>query len=88
MTTIHTETELDWPGGYWIGHCEGFRVEDEGRRLGFVEAVVGDECEPEGLLVRGGLFANRLYMVPVTDVERVDPHAERITLRAGRGPCT
>lgn len=89
MTVIHPDADLEyWSREYWLGHCEGFRVEDATRRLGFVEEVIGLEDEPERLVVRGGLFANRVYTVPVGDVLEIEPRAERIVLRTNRRPST
>lgn len=85
MTVVHSDTDLEyWSRWYWLGHCEGFRVVDEGKRLGFVEEVVGDEDDPEGLVVRGGLFANRAYRIPVEAVLTIEPWAERVVLRPER----
>jgi hypothetical protein len=69
---------------YWLGHCEGFRVEDRSLRLGYVEEVVGAEDEPEELVVRGGLFAGRLYRSPVDAIQEIQPRAERILVRPDR----
>lgn len=45
MTVIHADKDLEyWSRDYWLGHCEGFRVEDETRVLGVVEEVLGDEA--------------------------------------------
>jgi hypothetical protein len=85
MTIVHPDTDLAyWSRDYWLGHCEGFRVEDATRKLGFVEDVVGPEDEPEQLVVRGGLFANRVYTVSVDDILEIEPRAERIVLRTNR----
>ena len=85
MTVIHTDTDLEhWSRGYWLGHCEGFRVEERARKLGIVEEIVGDEDEPEELLVRGGLFASRVHRIPVDAVLEVVPRSERIRLRMDR----
>jgi hypothetical protein len=74
MTVIHTGTDLEyWSREYWLGHCEGFRVEDRARKLGIVQEIVGDEDEPEELIVRGGLL--------------VAPRAERILVRTDREPA-
>lgn len=88
MTVIHPDTDLAyWSREYWLGHCEGFLVEDGTRKLGVVEAVIGPEDEPEQLVVRGGLFANRVYTVSVDDVLEIEPRAECIVLRADRHPA-
>ena len=65
---------------YWVGHCEGFRVGAGGRRVGIVEEVVL-RLRPEladSLVVRGGLFGNRLTLVPVEAVTDVRPREKRI----------
>jgi hypothetical protein len=83
VTTIHPEDDHRyWSRDYFLGHCEGFRVETPEGRIGFVERVLGDEDEPETLVVRGGLFGNRLEHVPVAAVVDVEPRAERIRVRA------
>lgn len=85
MTVIHTDTDPEpWSREYWLGHCEGFRVVDETRKLGIVEELVGPEGEPDVLVVRGGLFAKRVYAVPVDDVLEIEPRAECIVLRMDR----
>ena len=85
MTVVHSDTDLEyWSRWYWLGHCEGFRVVDEDRQLGFVEEVVGDEDEPEELVVRGGLFANRVYRISVEAVLTIEPQAERVVVRQDR----
>lgn len=41
MTVIHTDTDLEhWSRECWLGHCEGFRMEDRARKLGIVEEIV------------------------------------------------
>ncbi|MGH3043782.1 MAG: hypothetical protein ACRDM2_03555 [Gaiellaceae bacterium] len=80
MTVVHSDTDLEyWARDYWLGHCEGFRVVDEDQRLGFV-----DEDEPEELVVRGGLFANRTYRISVEAVLTIEPRTERVVLRPDR----
>ena len=46
--------------------------------------TVGPEGEPDVLVVRGGLFAKRVYAVPVDDVLEIEPRAESIVLRMDR----
>lgn len=85
MTVIHADSDLGyWARDYWRGHCQGFRVEDETRGLGVVEAVVGDEDEPEQLVVRGGLFPNRVYRIPVDAIRQIDPRTKRIVVHMDR----
>lgn len=81
MTVIHADNDLDyWARDYWLGHCEGFHVEDETRALGVVERVLGGEDEPMVLVVRGGLFANRVYRIRLDAIRGIDPRAQRIVV--------
>ena len=85
MTVVHADNDLEyWARDYWLGHCEGFHVEDETRGLGVVEQVFGDEDEPEVLVVRGGLFANRVYRIRADAVRAIEPRTRRIVVRTGR----
>jgi hypothetical protein len=81
-TVTHFDSEIThWAKGYWLGHCEGYRVDGPEGRVGIVEAVLGDEEAPTTLAVREGLFALRTVYVPVDDVAEIEPRAERILLR-------
>jgi hypothetical protein len=44
----------------------------------------GADAEPEELVVRGGLFASRLYRIPVDAIQEIQPRAERILVRPDR----
>ncbi len=68
---------------YWLGRCEGFRVDSQDGRLGFVEAVLDlDETgRPATLLVRGGPSGSLLYAVSVDEIDLFAAHEERIVLR-------
>ena len=70
---------------YWLSHCEGYRVESPGGRVGLVEEV---HCAPESrraesLAVLAGMFGRRRLIVPVSEVDAIVPHAERIFLKKG-----
>jgi uncharacterized protein YrrD len=67
---------------YWLGHCEGFRVEVNGRRLGVVEQVIFDArtARPDSLIVRRGLFRFGITAVPVLAVADVIPSRKLLTL--------
>jgi hypothetical protein len=66
---------------YWLAHCEGFRVDTQQGRLGFVEAVRTDAWREEPLLVvRAGRLGRRLLHVPASEVAFIVPRAERIWL--------
>jgi len=88
--TTHAETDLTyWSHDYWLGHCEGFRVDAPDGRVGIVEAVLSDDDdEPTTLVVREGLFALRTIHVPVTEVSEVRPRAERIILSVTPEPLS
>jgi hypothetical protein len=84
MTVIHPGTNLEyWSREYWLGHCQGFRVDDENGRVGAVEAILGGNDEPEQLLVRGGLFVRRSIMIPLDAVQEIEPLARRIRVATG-----
>jgi len=65
---------------YWLSHCEGYRVEGDAGRVGFVEAVL-DEAGRRMLAVRAGRLGRRLVLVPTEEVSFIVPRAERIWLR-------
>jgi hypothetical protein len=68
---------------YWLGHCEGFRVDGSEGRLGFVEEVLArteDAREPI-LAVRAGRLGRRRLLISSTEVAFVVPRAQRIWLR-------
>jgi hypothetical protein len=75
---------LGWDTDYWLCRCEGFAVEAAQGRLGIVEEVRFRSRldRPDELLVRGGLFGGRAFVVPVADVEEVVPQHERLVVRS------
>jgi hypothetical protein len=68
---------------YWLGHCQGFRVDSPEGRIGRVEDVLFKTQlqRPDTLLVRSGLLGTRLVAVPADDVEEIAPRKEQIALR-------
>ncbi|MDQ3890030.1 MAG: hypothetical protein M3312_05710 [Actinomycetota bacterium] len=68
---------------YWLGRCEGYRVESSRRRLGTIEALRFESRadRPDALVVRGGIFRRRTILVPVSDVLDILPHEHRIVVR-------
>ncbi|MEX1357495.1 MAG: hypothetical protein WD981_02615 [Gaiellaceae bacterium] len=67
---------------YWIDHCEGYRVEGRGGRIGLVE-----EVRPDGLLaVRAGLLGRRVLIFDRADVAEIVPRAKRIYLDSSAVP--
>jgi hypothetical protein len=68
---------------YWLRNCQGFRVEQGGKKLGVVDDVLfGRQSEPATLLVRTGVFRLGLRAIPVGEIETIDPRGLRITLRS------
>jgi hypothetical protein len=66
---------------YWLSNCEGFRVDSPHGRFGLVEAVMfRSPREPDALIVRSGILARRLVLVPIDDVAEVLPRRQRILL--------
>ena len=80
-TTPETEagTRSCWAVEYWLCHCEGFRVWEATRPIGYVQAVVTTEDdEPHSLVVRVGSSFSVLVRFPVEAVEGLDPATERV----------
>jgi len=67
---------------YWLSRCEGFRVDSPEGRFGLVEAVMFRvrPDEPDALIVRAGVLARRLVLVPIDEVAEVVARRERIVL--------
>ncbi len=68
---------------YWLGHCEGFRVDDPGGHVGFVDAVLSlpESRVPVSLLVRRPGPDGSILAVSVDEIDEVALDAERIVLR-------
>jgi hypothetical protein len=68
---------------YWLCRCEGFRVESPEGRFGLVEAVMFRvrPDEPDALIVRAGVLAHKLVIVPIEDVDDIAPRRERVMLK-------
>jgi hypothetical protein len=76
-------TPMSFDRAYWLSHCEGFRVDTAGGRLGFVEELrAGVDSHGDMLAVRAGLLGRRLVLVPATEVDFIVPRAERIWLHS------
>lgn len=69
---------------YWVAHCEGYRVDGPGGRIGFVEEVRANPSDPTApfLAVRAGRLGTRLLVVPADAVEFIVPREQRVWLRA------
>jgi hypothetical protein len=68
---------------HWLGHCQGFRVEGPGGRVGTVECLIRRSLSepPELLVVRAGRRSSRTLLVPADDVEKVLPREELVIVR-------
>ena len=79
-----------WPvdENYWLGHCEGFQVDQPGGHLGVVEYVEFAEWpdRPDVVGVRTGTLGTRTVRVPVADVVEVRPAEERLVVRCREDP--
>jgi hypothetical protein len=81
-TVVRIEPELSrstFDENYWLGNCEGFRVEARGRKIGTVEHVVFSGDRPVQLSVCSGMLRLRSKLVPIDDVAVVWPR--ELTLR-------
>jgi hypothetical protein len=84
MAAIDTRDPRDSIYGrdYWLHRCQGFTVERAGRELGKVTGLrFRASIEPELLEVRTGRFGKR-WLIPVEQVEQIDPKKRRIILGA------
>jgi len=66
--------------GYWLAHCQGYRVDGSQGRIGFVDAVRGEPGRTV-LAVRAGRLGRRVLLVPTENVAFIVPRAQRIWLR-------
>jgi hypothetical protein len=71
---------------YWLRHCHGFRVHSPRGRRGIVEDVLygAEHDHPSALVVRGGLFGQRLELIPIETVDSVEPSRKLLTLDDSR----
>jgi hypothetical protein len=71
-------------GDYWLGHCEGFKVQSPEGEVGVVEAVVHapDAGRPAYLAVTGGRLLLQTALVPCGEVVSVDARQARLDVRA------
>jgi hypothetical protein len=69
---------------YWIGHCEGYRVETHEGRLGFVDEVRENPADPDTplLAIRAGMLGRRIVVVAADEVHMIAPRTQQIWLRA------
>jgi len=69
---------------YWLAHCEGYRVDSPGGRVGLVEEVrCADGGErPESLAVLAGMRGRRRLIIPVSEIGEIVPYAQRVFLKS------
>lgn len=73
---------------YWLGHCEGFRVDGPEGRLGVVDHLVyrSRADRPDVVAVTSGVWRMRTAEVLVSDIVAVLPAQARLVVRGGLGP--
>jgi hypothetical protein len=73
---------------YWLGHCDGFRVDGPGGRLGVVQHVVyrSRVDRPDVLAVASGMWRLRTDEVSVQDVVEVRPGEQCLVVRSRPNP--
>jgi hypothetical protein len=71
-------------GDYWLGHCEGFKVQSPEGEVGVVESVVyaTDAGRPAYLAVTGGRLLLRTALVPCGEVVSIDARQTRLDVQA------
>jgi hypothetical protein len=65
---------------YWTRHCEGFRVDSGGGRIGFVDDVVTARGRIM-LRVRLGRLGRHVAEIPADEIAFIVPRAQRVWLR-------
>jgi hypothetical protein len=84
MVRIEPEfTRSTFDADYWLGHCEGFRVECQDKPVGVVENVRFESRidRPDELIVRsGGLFWREL-VIAADEVAVIVPSEMRLRIR-------
>jgi len=80
LTAPNGGPQTTFGSGYWLRHCEGYRIQTPLGYEGFVEDVMLDERHerPELLSVRRG---RRLICVEAEEIDLVLPGSETIVLR-------
>jgi hypothetical protein len=84
VTELLSGTVDSFDREYWLAHCQGFRVDSPGGRLGFVDEVRAGREDDGGalLVVRAGLLGRRLLVIPTRDAAFIVPQVKRIWLRS------
>ena len=73
---------------YWLGHCEGFRVDGPEGHIGVVDHLVyrSRADRPDIVAVTAGIWRARTAEVAVADVVEVRPAQARLVVRPGVRP--
>src|SRR3954469_4606086 len=71
-------------GEYWLGHCEGFKVQSPEGQVGVVESVVydADAARPAYLAVTGGRLLLHTALVPCAEVVSIDARQARLGVQS------
>ena len=65
----------------WLRRCDGFEVVSPEGRLGYVEEVrFGSRIDRPDVIVYRSRLRRRLVVVPTSEIDRIEPERERITL--------
>ena len=85
MVRIEPEfTRSSFDADYWLGHCEGFRVECREKPVGVVENVRFQTRidRPDELIVRcGGLSRRTLVVIAADEVAVIVPGEQRLRVK-------
>lgn len=68
---------------YWLKNCHGYSVRTPRRKLGIVEDVLYEAGPhwPTALMIRGGVFGNRVEIVRTAWIEGINPREMAISVR-------
>jgi len=82
--SVQGESEAPVDFEYWLAHCEGYRVDSPGGRVGIVENVHHAEGveRAESLAVLAGMFGRRRLIIDAGQVNAIVPHEQCVLLKA------
>ena len=69
---------------YWLRRCHGFRVESRDGRIGTVEDILygAEHDQPSALVVRTGLLRQRCELIPIEEIDTIEPRLQRLVVRS------
>jgi hypothetical protein len=84
LESVQGESEPPSTFEYWLAHCEGYRVDSPGGRVGIVEDVHRAEGveRAESLAVLAGMFGRRRLIIEADQVNAIVPHEQCVLLKA------